>query len=283
MTTHSGKQLIERMNAHTPAPGSLAVWWLGQMGIAVKGLSDVLYVDPYLTGKTVAESPPGTIFAREFPPPLLPDEVSNAQFVLCSHEHGDHTDSETLRGIAAASPGAIVVHSGWAQAQIDQAGLPAARCIVARSAPLRLGEFTVTPVPSAHYTRENDPVKGERWLGFLIEGNGVRLYHTGDTIIFDGYVDALKALPRPDLVVACSNGRDARRDALNITGNLMPVEAVWLARELGWDTLIFGHNDLFAFNSLQPGALAEAVAVVHPRQKWHTLQPGELFVYAAQP
>ncbi len=267
------------MNATTAPHGSLALWWLGQMGVAIKGQHTVLYFDPYLTGRLPADAQPGEIWVRAFPPPLLPHEVSNATAVLCSHEHGDHTDPGTLRGIAAASPAATFVISGWAQPQADQAGIAPERRILARSTPISIGEFTITPVAAAHVTREFDEQRGERWMGFLVEGNGVVLYHSGDTVHFDGYFEQMRALPTADLAVVASNGRDARRDSHDILGNFNPAEAVWAAQQLGWDTLIFGHNDLFAFNSQSPGSMAEAVATVHPRQKWHTLQPGEMFLY----
>jgi len=279
MTTRTGSVLIEQMNATTAPHGTLALWWLGQMGMAIKGQRTVLYFDPYLTGKLPADAKPGDVWVREFPPPLLPHEVSNATAVLCSHEHLDHTDPATLRGIAGASPAASFVISGWAQSQADQAGIAVERRIVARATPIEIGEFKITPLPAAHVTREYDEQRGERWLGFLVEGNGVVLYHSGDTVYFDGYFEQMRALPTADLAVVASNGRDARRDSFGILGNFNPAEAVWAAQQLGWDTLILGHNDLFAVNSQPPGALADAVAAVHPRQKWHTLQPGEMFVY----
>jgi hypothetical protein len=43
--------------------------------------------------------------------------------------------------------------------------------------------------------------------------------------------------------------------------------------------LIAGHNDLFIANCLPAGALADALRQLNPRQKMHTLQPGELYLY----
>jgi L-ascorbate metabolism protein UlaG (beta-lactamase superfamily) len=267
------------MNALRVPQGALAIWGLGQMGVALKGGADVIYIDPYLTG--TMRTPTSTEkFVREFPPPVAPVEVTNAAYVLCSHEHGDHTDPATLGPIAAASPRARFVISGWAHGQLDKAGIDAARRIVPEVlSPMTLGEFHLTAVPSAHYEVEHDPERGHRWLGFLIEWNGVTFYHSGDTIIYPGYVEALKALPRADVSMVAANGRDAYRDSHNITGNLMPIEAAWLTQQLGWDVLIGGHNDVFAWNSHSAGDLAEAMARLNPRQKLHVLQPGELYLY----
>jgi L-ascorbate 6-phosphate lactonase len=276
MATYFGSALVEQIERTTAAPGSLALWGLGQMGLVVKGQRTVLVIDPCLSDMGApADSP----FQRAFPAPVLPAEFTNADYVLCSHEHGDHTDALTIAGMALASPHAKVVITGWSQALLDQAKVSADRRIVADQAALHLGEFVVTPVPSAHYTRERDGAKGERWLGFHITGNGVTLYHSGDTVIFPGYVDSLKALPVADVAMLPVNGRDAYRDSFNITGNLLPAEASWLTKQLGWDMLLVGHNDLFTFNALPIGTLTEGVASMNPRQKWHILQPGELFVY----
>ena len=61
--------------------------------------------------------------------------------------------------------------------------------------------------------------------------------------------------------------------------NLMPAEAARLARDLGWDTLIPGHNDLFPNNAIPQGDIVQALAAINPRQKLRQLQPGELLYY----
>jgi L-ascorbate 6-phosphate lactonase len=279
MATHQA--LIAQMDALHVPPNALAIWGLGQMGFALKGSGEgLIYIDPYLTGPLKEDAPPGEIFYREFPPPLHPAEVTNARAVLCSHEHLDHTDAGTIGPIATASPAAVFVISGWAAAIANAAGIPPARRLVpAIGQPINIGDARVTALPSAHYRVEEDPERGHRWLGFLIEWNGVTLYHSGDTIIYPGYLEMLKAQPRADIAILPVNGRDAYRDALGIIGNLLPVEAAWLARELGWDVLIAGHNDLFIANSLPAGALADALRQLNPRQKMHALQPGELYLY----
>ena len=208
MTTHFGKDLIAQMNGLRVPPGSLAFWGLGQMGIALKGSGDeIIYIDPYLTG--TLRTPTSTEFnVREFPPPVQPSEITNATYVLCSHEHGDHTDPDTLGPMAMASPQAKFIISGWAQHLLDQAGIdPARRMALNAMQPVQLGEFRLTVTPSAHYAVEEDVTKGHRWLGFLIEWNGVVFYHGGDTIIYPGYVDMMKSLPKIDVGMLAVHGR----------------------------------------------------------------------------
>lgn len=281
MATRYGKDLIAQMDALRVPPGALAIWALGQMGFALKGSGDgVIYVDPYLTGKSKDEAAPGEIFYREFPPPVAPAEITNARAVLCSHEHLDHTDAGTIGPIAQASPQATFVLTGWSHAIADRAGIPSARRVVPTiGQPFTIGDARITALPSAHYQVEEDPTKGHRWFGFVIEWNGVTLYHSGDTVIYPGYLETLKAQPRADVAIVPVNGRDAYRDSLGIVGNLLPLEAAWLARELGWDVLIAGHNDLFARNCIGAGELPDAIRSFNPRQKMHVLQPGELYLY----
>lgn len=279
MATCYGPDLIRQMNALKVPPGCLAIWGLGQMGVALKGNDDsIIYIDLYLSDSVAELVGPG-IFSRAFPPPLLPEHITNATFVLCSHEHLDHTDPATLAPIAQASPQARFVISGWAHAPLDEAKIaPERRIVPPGDSPIALGSARLTAIPAAHYERESD-ARGERWLSLLLEWNGVTFFHSGDTIIYPGYLDRLKALPRADVAMLAINGRDAHRDKDGVTGNLHPREAAWLAQELGWDMLISGHNDLFPWNTIPAGALADALQAMHPRQKHHTLQPGELMLY----
>jgi L-ascorbate metabolism protein UlaG (beta-lactamase superfamily) len=121
---------------------------------------------------------------------------------------------------------------------------------------------------------------GYRWLGYLIEANGVVLYHAGDTIIYDDYIETLRRLPTPDIAMLPINGRDYYRETEGgAIGNLAPVEAARLASDLGWDTLIVGHNDLYPYNTIPYSSIVHALETVAPRQKYKVLQPGELLYY----
>jgi L-ascorbate metabolism protein UlaG (beta-lactamase superfamily) len=283
MVTYTGADLIRQMNGLSVQPDCLAIWGLGQMGVALKGADGaIVYVDPCLSNIIAERSPAAKAekFARAFPPPLQPHEITNAAYVLCTHEHLDHTDPLTLGLLTAASPEACFVISGWAQHRLDEAGIdPARRIVPPDEELLQLGDLRLTAVPSAHYTLEHDSARGHRWLGFVIEWNGVTLYHSGDTIVYDGYLNRLRRAPRADVAIVAANGRDSYRDAWGVIGNLLPAEVAWLSRELGWDVVIAGHNDLFEWNSINVGQLPDALRRANPRQKLHTLQPGELYYY----
>ena len=88
---------------------------------------------------------------------------------------------------------------------------------------------TVTAVPAAHEFLDEDPATGlHPYLGFIMEGNGFRLYHAGDTCLYEGMQAKLRRWPL-DLALLPINGRDAKRLAANCIGNMTYQEAADLA------------------------------------------------------
>ncbi len=271
--------LVEQMRRIEILPGSLAIWSLGQMGVAIKGPDALIVIDPCLSD--IVRESFGDWWTRAYPPPLQPQELGDVDTFFISHEHLDHLDPATLGPAIQAAPDARFVAPGWCRAPLTQLGVASQRIVVPPALePLELGSMRVTAVPGAHYEKECDEALGFRWLGFLIEWNGVTFYHAGDTIIYPGYVETLQGLPTPDVAIVPVNGRDWYRETeAAAVGNLMPVEAARLARNLGWDTLIPGHNDLFPNNAIPQSEIIVALAAVNPRQKVKQLQPGELLYY----
>ncbi|MBX3002289.1 MAG: MBL fold metallo-hydrolase [Caldilineaceae bacterium] len=273
--------LIAHMQRTQIIPNSLAIWGLGQIGVAVKGPEGILYIDPCLSD--VVREQFGDWWQRAYDPPLLPEEITNADYYLITHEHLDHLDPLTVGPAALASPEARFIAPGWCVDLLVGLGIESRRVIVPPVLePIHLAgtSLTLTIIPSAHYDKEFDAEKGYRWFGYLIEWNGVTFYHAGDTIIYPDYIETLKMLPTPDLALMPVNGRDYYRETdAGAVGNLLPVEAARLARDLGWDTLIPGHNDLYPNNAIPNAQIVAALETVAPRQKYKFLQPGELYYY----
>ena len=271
--------LPEQLRSTQILPGSLAIWGLGQMGVAIKGPDALIVIDPCLSD--VVRESFGDWWARAYPPPLQAQELGDVDYFLISHEHLDHLDPATLAPAAQAAPQAQFIAPGWCREPLTQLGVAAERIVVPRALEaLQLGSMQLTAVPGAHYEKEYDEQLGFRWFGFLIEWNTVTFYHAGDTIIYPGYIETLKQLPTPDVAMLPVNGRDWYRETeAAAVGNLMPVEAARLARDLGWDTLIPGHNDLYPNNAIPQSEIITALAAVNPRQKVKQLQPGELLYY----
>lgn len=273
-------EIIEQINRTPIIPNSMAFWGFGQMGIGVKTPTAMLYIDLCLTD--ILRERFADYWVRAYDPPILPEQVTNADYYLISHEHADHLDPLTVKPIMEASPNVRFIAPGWCKEQLLDLGIKEERIIIPTALkPFVLpdSDVTLTAVPSAHYAKEYDAQKGYRWLGYSIQANGVTFYHSGDTIIYDDYVDTLQGLPTPDVAMLAINGRDYFRDLEQITGNLHPAEAAQLASNLGWDVLIVGHNDMYPVNKLPFGNIATAMEDKAPRQKYKILQPGELYYY----
>jgi L-ascorbate 6-phosphate lactonase len=248
-----------------PSPSTpderLTVRFLGQSGLRLAYAGFVVYIDPYLSEfvRDTADDPER--WARRFPPPIAPGDVDDADVVLVTHEHDDHLDPDTLGPIAAASAGVrFVVPAAALDAAVGRLPADATIDTVRGTGDAHeYGPFRVVAVPAAHssgYDVELGP-DGHRWLGFVIEVAGRRLYHAGDTVRHAAVVEAVRATGPIDVAFLPINGRDAYREAFDIIGNLWPREAADFAVEIGAAAVVPLHHDVFAFNSVRPGDLAD--------------------------
>jgi len=266
-----GADLIREMNETRVPYGMVALWFLGQESIVVKGGETIIYIDPYLA---VNER-------RAFLPPLRPMEITNATCCLITHEHRDHLDPETIPGIARNSPDTLFMAPGPCRNQMLQLGVKPRMLIDAKTDEWWNGPgVRIKPIPAAHEELVFDPETGHRYVGYIMDLNGVTIYHAGDTIVYPGLIERLKE-EKIDLGMLPINGRDAFRTANNIIGNLNYREAVELAVASGMETIIPLHYDMFAGNSEKPGYFLDYLYERYPWQKSHVMARFERFFYVS--
>ena len=273
-----GIGLIGRIDALEVGGRSLAFWGLGQVGVAIKGPTGILYVDPYLT---YSDGEGGSL-PRTFPPPLGPSEITNASAVLLTHVHIDHTDPDTILPLSEASPEARFIASFTSRDRLVEAGLEAGRILVPEvGEAFEVSGATVTAVPSAHTELEYDPGRGYPYLGYVIEWNGVTVYHAGDTVVYDGMIETLSAWDI-DLAFIPINGRDYFRTKRNIIGNTDFREAVELAETLDIGLIVPTHYDLIEGNLADPGHFVGHLYATNPMRPHKLLRPGELLYFVRE-
>ncbi|MGZ5299244.1 MAG: MBL fold metallo-hydrolase [Actinomycetota bacterium] len=253
---------IERLTSVGLHDGEAALSWFGQASFAAHGGGVTVLFDPFLSPYD----------GRLHDSPLAPEEAVGIDVVFCSHEHVDHLDVPSIGAIANASPGAVFVVPSPIVDMVTEAGVPAGRVIgLQPDGPTDVGGVSVRAVPACHGVTMDDAYGfGEtlsgglvRFLGFVVDIGGVRIYHAGDTIHFDGMEQTLAGLGI-DVALLPINGRDAEREERGIVGNLDHREAAWLGSSIGAGVLVPMHYDLFARNLGFPGALVETVGREFP-------------------
>jgi L-ascorbate 6-phosphate lactonase len=244
----SGPELAREIEEAEIAPGRLRFWWLGQSGYVIKSSSGTLGVDLYLsehlTAKYAATERPHVRMTRA---PLRGGDLQRIDAVLASHRHSDHLDPGTLPDLLAVSPAAVLVipESIWEYAV--GLGLPADRMrTIDAGKTIEISGFRVTALPSAHEDLETDAKGRQRFLGFLIECEGLRLYHSGDSCVYPGLQERL-AGERLDVMFLPINGRNPER---GVPGNMTAAEAVDLASAVKPRFVVPHHYDMFTFNTV---------------------------------
>lgn len=260
----------------------LELWWLGQAGFRLRDPAGgpVLFVDPYLLQRA----------ERTWQAPVTPPELAAAaDVVLVTHEHTDHFDRPSLQAAITGSKFALVLPRPLA-ADALHLGLGNERVIGAQPGEaIELDGVRIQPVPARHGVDVADSYNfGEqlsdglvRYLGYVVELGGIRVYHAGDCIPYPEQVETLKAL-QPHVALLPINGRDFFRETdRNIVGNMDYREAARLAHDIGVELLIPMHWELFPHNRGYPGDLLTFVSNTYPDLSVLVLGRGARFTFVS--
>jgi L-ascorbate metabolism protein UlaG (beta-lactamase superfamily) len=151
--------------------------WIGHASwlIQLDGVS--LLIDPIFS-ETLG---PG--LRRFVAPGISATELPSIDAQLITHNHRDHLDLPSVKEVA--SP--IIAGLGLGRMFAKQ-GLECTELDWWQET--RVGKVTVRFVPSQHWSQRGlNDVNETLWGGFVIEGTSARLYHSGDTAYFDGFVE----------------------------------------------------------------------------------------------
>ena len=158
------------------------ITWLGQAGLLLERDGFRLMIDPYLSDSCGKVNPRSH---RRVPvdPKFL---AMQPDAILCTHDHLDHTDPETLGVFLNRTQPVTVLAPGTAWTKARAFGGPHNYVQFERHTRWTAGPFRLTAVKAAH----SDPAA----IGVLIEDGDRRLYVTGDTLYNTDVLADIRAL-----------------------------------------------------------------------------------------
>jgi L-ascorbate metabolism protein UlaG (beta-lactamase superfamily) len=169
--------------------------YLGAAGFDIEGPAQRILVDPFLTGNPRA--------------PLAPEEVDTPDVVLVSHAAFDHYGDTAA---IARRTGAPVVCDAAVRAMLIDEGVPESQIQATTwGIVTEVAGIVVRPVECHHWSSgtlsDGRQVVGNP-MAFIVETEpGVRIYHYGDTSIFD--MRLLGELYRPTVgLLGCTVPRE---------------------------------------------------------------------------
>jgi len=229
----------------------ISVVMLGQVGCKISTGKGNIYIDPYLSDaieRNISES-----LKRLRPIPISPDQVDDADLVLITHDHEDHCDLETLVPISLSSPGAKFVAPMSASKLLKSAGVNESRIVIADHRTEyrdKDNSIVINTVPSAHPSVAVDEYGYYNCVGYVVECQGKRIYHPGDTSLTQDVLDGLQKFQHIDLALLPVNERNFYRDSQGILGNMTIREAFQLADDIYAEQVIPTHWDMFEANQV---------------------------------
>ncbi|RLA38577.1 MAG: hypothetical protein DRR42_28530 [Gammaproteobacteria bacterium] len=242
--------LIKKINDTVVKSGSLSIWWLGQEGYVIKSPDLVIYIDPYLStyAERITLGKPNE-HVRMMKSPIGPEEVTNADLVICTHDHADHIDPDGIPIISRASEQTKFIVPECARRTMLDFDISEERILTLKgNDALTISGITIAAVPAKHEQFDKDEIKGYPYLSYIIKIEGLNLLHAGDTIPYTGQVEKFRP-HEIDLAFVPINGRDKFRYDLEFEGNFDCKEAVDFARGVAAGLTVPMHYNMFSINT----------------------------------
>jgi L-ascorbate 6-phosphate lactonase len=234
----------------------MIIQFLGQAGFLLSGTRSRVLIDPYLSDFVVTGGYGSVdLFTRNFPPPVLPGELFNIDTVFITHDHADHCDLETLSVVHKNNPNCFFIGSSQVRSHLNGI-IPKDWFLIPSIGKKDENQWGIEyfTVPAAHpwFDKYNFQVEPE-CLGYVIKMDDIVVYHSGDTVLFDGLTDMIRECRwNIDIASLPVNGRDEKREKMGIVGNMNVVEALELSKSIKAKWFIPMHNDLFSVNQEDP-------------------------------
>jgi L-ascorbate metabolism protein UlaG (beta-lactamase superfamily) len=262
---------------------SFRMWWLGQSGFLLQYRGRHLLFDPYLsdslTRKYESSAKPHVRMSERV---IAPERLDMVDVITSTHNHTDHLDADTLIPMIQAiqsrvdrvlgvptsaeslSPSIVLAEANetFAAERLRQVS-PFYKTMNAWDR-MEVDRFEFIAVPAAHDQLAVDGSGRNIYLGFIVKVGKWVIYHSGDTVLYDGMAESLREFS-VDVAILPINGK---------VGNMNGTEAARLAKDIRARIVIPCHYDMFEFNTANP---ADELIPECERtgQRYRVLQQGE--------
>ena len=150
------------------------IQWLGHASFKIKGKESVIYIDPFkITGG------------------------EQADIIIITHEHFDHLSPDDIKKII--KPSTVFVATPDCASKLK--GIAASIKSIMPFQSVSIGNIKIEAIPSYNINKNFHP-KSNNWIGVVINIDGKRIYHAGDT----DFVPEMKSLKNIDVALLPVSG-----------------------------------------------------------------------------
>ncbi|CAL1518456.1 MBL fold metallo-hydrolase [Chitinophaga sp. MM2321] len=260
-------ELLKKIQETVVDKGEIALFYLAQAGFCIRTASGkTIVIDAYLSDACERLFN----FKRMIPAVIGAHEL-NADLYLCTHHHADHFDPDTIP-VVAKNETTFFVTAPDCETLLNELNITPQRYHILKEEQQWQGaEIQVRAIFADHGELAPDAV------GFLIEVEGIKIYHVGDTAFRPEEI--MRSLhTNVDIMIAPINGQ---------YGNMNAFEACRLAAEIKPNILIPCHFWMFLEHVSEggkgdPATFLQEASQLPETVKAMVMAPGEVFIYAKQ-
>lgn len=239
------------------AARAVGIHWFGQNSFALKDAAGtIVQIDPYFPRQRPAET-----FRHARPP--LHEAALRTDFVLLTHDHGDHTCIESILRLAAAYPEARYVGPEESIDRIRGAGVaPDRTAVIAAGGEAPMGSMRAHAAwskPPGGIPADGIESPGVQHLGYVVEAGDVRVYVSGDAVnTFADHEELLAPIRRltPDLGLLTTHPTEGEFPFFDGSARI--------ARSLGLKAAAPAHYHCFVSRDYDPEEWAAQLRDVEP-------------------
>lgn len=279
INTFNIKNLKDFVNSEVISFEGIDIAWIGHAGFIVRFNRKIYVIDPYLSDSLAKKREENAnLYTRLMEIPIVPQDFRYVEYVLTTHSHLDHMDSDTLNAFSSHFPECKFIIPA---AEIERAishGIKKNQLIpINADQSINLDtRVDVTAIASAHGSFKINERWEHSYLGYILHVDGVNIYHSGGCVAYEGLIEKIRKIG-VDVALLPISGRTTPDQGSKIAANFTVEEALDLCEGANIKNLIVHHFGMFSHNTIS----VEDLEVLKERnsKSFHIIIPEIYTVY----